>query len=85
MEYITKPSVIRLARRSGVKSLSENCYPVIHEAIGDKIKEIVSTALIVNSARSTKTLMVNDIYDALILNGYNVAQSTDLGTTTCIR
>ena len=26
MEHITKPSITRLARRAGVKSLSEDCY-----------------------------------------------------------
>lgn len=85
MEYITKPSITRLARRAGVKSIAEDCYPVIHEAIGQAIRDVVKTALIVNSERSTKTLMTDDIFDALHLNGHNVAQSTDLGTTTCLK
>jgi len=85
MEHITKPSIIRLARRAGVKSISEECYPVIHDTIGSTIEDIVRVALIVNSARSTKTLMVEDIHDALSLEGYNVAQSTDLGTGSCVR
>ncbi len=85
MDYITKPSITRLARRAGVKSVSEDCFPVIHDVIGTTIEEIIGVALRVNSARSTKTLMVEDIYDALRLKGYNVAQSTDLGTGTCLR
>jgi histone H3/H4 len=85
MEYITKPSLIRLARRAGVKSISDDCYAVIHEAIGEKIQEITKIALLVNSGRSTKTLMVEDVQDALRLKGYNVAQSTDLGKGTCVK
>ena len=85
MEYIAKPSITRLARRAGVKSIAEDCYPVIHEAIGKAIRDVVKTALVVNSERSTKTLMVEDVFDAFRLNGHNVAQSTDLGTMTCLK
>ena len=85
MEHITKPSITRLARRAGVKSMSEDCYPVIHEAIGNSIEEIMRVALVVYGARSTKTLMVDDVYDALRLKGHNIAYSTDLGTGTCLR
>ena len=85
MEYITKPSITRLARRAGVKSMSEECYSTIHDYIGSTIEDIVEVALLVNMARSTKTLMEDDVYDALRLKGYNVAQSTDLGSGTCLR
>ena len=84
MDYITKPSITRLARRAGVKSISEDCYTVIHDSIGQSIEDIVRVALVVNGARSTKTLMVDDVYDALRLKGYNVAHSADLGTGTCV-
>ncbi len=85
MEHITKPSITRLARRAGVKSISEDCYPVIHDSIGAVIEDVIGVALLVNAARSTKTLMEEDIHDALRLKGYNVAQSTDLGVSTCLR
>ena len=85
MDYITKPSLTRLARRAGVKSISDDCYSVIHDALGSTIEEVVGVALLINSTRSTKTLMVDDIYDAFRLKGHNVAQSTDLGTGTCLR
>jgi len=85
MEHITKPSMTRLARRAGVKSMSEDCYPVIHQEIGEMIEDIMRVALVVNSTRSTKTLMVEDMYDALRLKGYNVAHSTDMGTGTCLK
>ena len=85
MEYITKPSITRLARRAGAKSMSEECYSTIHDYIGSTIEDIVEVALLVNMARSTKTLMEDDVYDALRLKGYNVAQSSDLGSGTCLR
>lgn len=85
MEHITKPSITRLARRAGVKSISEDCYPVIHQSIGESIENIIRVALVVNGARTTKTLMVEDVYDALHLKGHNVAQSTDMNTSTCLK
>jgi len=83
MEHITKPSITRLARRAGVKSLSDNCYNTIRGLVGIHLAEIIVAALVVNSEHNTKTLMSEDIYEAMRLRGYNVAQSTQLGTTTC--
>ena len=83
MDGITKPSLTRLARRAGVKSLSDDCYDTIRTMVNKKLNEVVNTALIVNSEHQTKTLMVEDVYNALSFLGYNVAQSDDLGVTTC--
>lgn len=85
MDNITKPSITRLARRAGVKSLSDECYDNVRNMIGVYLKEIIATALIVNSEHNTKTLMSEDIYEALRLCGYNVTQSYDLGTNTCTK
>jgi len=86
MEHnITKPSIIRLARRAGVKSMADECNETVKKLIDSYLTEIISTALIVNSERNTKTLMADDIYEALRIRGYNVSQSTDLGTTTCTK
>ena len=85
MEYITKPSMTRLARKAGIKSVSEDCFPVLHDVIGSSIKDVVKAALVVNSARDTKTLMAGDIQDAFRIKGLNVAHSTELGTGTCSR
>jgi histone H3/H4 len=77
MEF-TKPSIIRLARRAGVKSMSEDTFCLIQEIINLKTKELVNTALIINAEKNTKTLMKQDIYDAFLLLGENIAFSTDL-------
>lgn len=79
---ITKPSITRLARRAGVKSLSEDCLEIIKHIILSKLNEIIVASLIVNSENQTKTLMVEDIYDSLMLLNENISQSSELGTST---
>ena len=75
MERISKSSINRIARRAGVKSVSEDCFDTIRNLMGMELNTIIKTALIVNQ---TKTIMPKDIYDALHLLNYNTAQSTDL-------
>jgi histone H3/H4 len=85
MEHITKPSITRLARRAGVKSMSDDCYSTVYNLAESFLSEVVSASLIVNSEHNTKTLMSVDVYEALRLKGYNIAQSNDLGTATCTK
>jgi histone H3/H4 len=83
MENITKPSITRLARRAGVKSLSDDCYNNIRNIVNTQLSDIIVAVLVVNSEHNTKTLMPEDVYEALRLRGHNVTQSSDLGTSTC--
>jgi histone H3/H4 len=83
MEDITKPSITRLARRAGVKSVSDDCFNTIRHIIYNRLEELIYTSLIVNSEHQTKTLMSDNIYDAFYIDGCNITQSNDLGTTTC--
>lgn len=85
MDHITKPSLVRLARKAGIKSMSDDCYPEVYKLINNNLDKIISTSLIINSENGTKTLMNNDIYQAIKINGYIVAESTDLGTNTCAK
>ena len=85
MEHITKPSLVRLARKAGIKSMSDECYPEVYKLITDNLDKIIYTSLIINSENGTKTLMNNDIYQAMKANGYIVAESSDLGTNTCAK
>lgn len=80
---ITKPSITRLARRAGVKSVSDECFHAIRQLIAHRLETLVQAALIVNSEHQTKTLMADDVYDSFSLIGENVAQSSELGTSTC--
>jgi histone H3/H4 len=81
-ESITKPSITRIGRRSGVKSMTEDCVDVIRHLIHSKLYEIMDVVLVINSERKTKTIMVEDIYEALKLMGHKVAESSDIGTST---
>ena len=53
--------------------------------VGEYLTQVIVAALVVNSEHNTKTLMPEDIYEALRLRGYNVTQSHDLGTATCAK
>uniref|UniRef100_A0A6C0EJY0 Histone H2A/H2B/H3 domain-containing protein n=1 Tax=viral metagenome TaxID=1070528 RepID=A0A6C0EJY0_9ZZZZ len=79
---ITRPSITRLARRAGIKSVSEECFPSIKALIVYELENAIRASLIVNSEHQTKTLMTDDIYDGLALNGKRLTMSHDLGTAT---
>lgn len=79
-ENITKPSMTRLARKAGIKSLSDDCYTTIREIIDTELSTTIDTMLIVNSEHNTKTIMPEDVYEALRLQGENIASSYELGT-----
>ena len=75
---ITKHSITRITRKAGIKSVSNDCYPVIQNSLIELVTKVISTALIINSEKNTKTLMTDDIYDAIRINGDNITQSSDL-------
>jgi histone H3/H4 len=79
---ITRPSITRLARRAGIKSVSEDCYDNVRALLTSRLDQVIQSALVVNSEHQTKTLMPEDVYEALALMGENLTQSSDLGTST---
>jgi histone H4 len=81
MEGITKPSLTRLARRGGVKSLSDDCFDTVRNLMGMKLSEIIKTVIIVNSEHQTKTIMPQDVYEGLQLLNYNITQSNELSVS----
>lgn len=74
----TKPSITRLARRAGVKSMSDDCVDTIRSLIGVELNEIIRMAVILNEQNSTKTVMTDDIYNALKFLDMNVARSDEM-------
>ena len=80
---LTKPSITRIARIAGVKSLSEDTFELVRELATNKLEELIRIALIVNTEHNTKTLMSEDIYEAISYDGINLAQSNELGEKTC--
>ena len=80
METISKPSLTKLARQAGVKSLSDDCFETIRHVMNNKIDEVIKTILIVNSEHKTKTIIVNDVYESLQILNHNVTESSELNT-----
>ena len=81
MDGITVPSIKRLSYRAGVKSMSDDCYDLVRHLINNKTEEIVNASLSVNDEHNTKTLMRDDVIEALHLLNYNITESDDLETT----
>ena len=74
----TKPSITRLARRAGVKSMSHVCVDTIRSLIGVELNEIIRMAVILNEQNSTKTVMTDDVYNALKFLDMNIARSDEM-------
>lgn len=72
---ITKPGVIRLARQAGIKSIADDCHDVVRGLIEAELSRVISGILVANDERSTKTIMVEDVYNAFNLNGVNLVQT----------
>ena len=83
MDILTKPSITRLARKAGVKSLSDNCYEDINKIIVEKLEDVLEASLLVKNEHNSKTLMPEHIYQSLSLKGHYLCKSNDTGKTTC--
>ena len=69
---ITKPALTRLARRAGVKSMSDECLVTLRNLITVKLKEVLYVTSIINEQNNTKTIMNVDLYEALRISGVNI-------------
>ena len=78
----SKPAITRLARSAGVKSVSDDCFAEIDKLISNELDEVIRLVMIVNTERQTKTVMPDDVYEAIQFRGLNLAQSTEIGTNT---
>ena len=75
---ISIPTIIRLTKKAGIKNISEECFETIRCIIINKMRDIITTSLIINSEHQTKTLMSNDIYESFFILGENVTRSNNL-------
>ena len=86
---LSAPSITRLARRAGVKSMTKDCFDTVRSIVDTEVSNIIEQALIVSATKNNrpkgKILAVDDVYLALSLMGHQVAQSNQLGTATCER
>jgi histone H3/H4 len=78
MDEFTKSSILKLARKAGIKSLSEDTYNTIRNLIGLKIDKTISDVLILNSERKTKTILMDDLIDSYALKNKFISKSTEL-------
>jgi histone H3/H4 len=74
----SKPSILRLARKAGIKCVSDECYELISSMIHARIQEIVEDSVLVKNQRGGKVLTQADIQEALLLRGINVPVSDKL-------
>lgn len=72
--HISKLSIIKLARRAGIKTISKDSYDIVRTIIIKELNEIILKALILNSENNTKTLMVDDIYHSIKMKGINLTR-----------
>jgi len=79
---ITKPSITRLARKAGVKSVSDECFPYLRSFLVSRVESVLKSAIQINGIHGTKTMMPDDVYEALAIRGENLTASTLLGKTT---
>lgn len=73
------PAMTRLARKAGVKSMSEECKERIQEIGEEKLEKILLAAEKVREERKGKILTVEDIRTALEINGNRVVIADKLG------
>jgi histone H3/H4 len=75
--FINKPSLVRLSKIAGVKSLSQDSYDILNKVALDKLEDIVDACIIVNSQNKKKIISKKDLYSALHILGYNLTSNTD--------
>ncbi len=80
IKYFTRPAIMKLARKAGVKSLSEDCYKVIDTIMAARIEQLVKDGLIVHKFRGAKVLTCDDIQEAAKLRGTFYEDGDELKT-----
>ena len=65
----SKPAILRLARKAGVKSLCEDTYALIDNMISQRVRELTYDSIAVLNVRGAKTLFSSDIAEALKVRG----------------
>lgn len=73
-ESFSKPSLLKIARKAGITTLSHDCYDELKRLSQSKLKEIITVTKITNRVHDTKTIMKKDVYLALSILGENVPE-----------
>ena len=69
---VTKPALRRLARRGGVKRISEAMYEVAREQLREYLESILKTTVTYTEHAKRKTISAIDVVYALKRHGTNL-------------
>ena len=69
LERISSPSIMRLARRGGVKRISRSCYPATRNILFHFLDGILTDAICYTKHARRKTVTTTDIVFALKRQG----------------
>ena len=72
MSDISKQGIIRLARKAGVKSLSNKCVNVIRELMYERVEELLKIMIIFNENKKNKIILLDDLVRSLEYEGINL-------------
>mgnify|MGYP001575771424 CR=1 FL=1 len=74
---ISTPSISRLCKKAGVKTINKSgdCPDLIRNTMLLKMTEVLNCSVILCQMKQNKTVMEEDVYDALRLCGYNFTAS----------
>ena len=80
---ITKPSIQRLCKKAGVKSMSVECVDLIKYIMEFECGELIDNIISYNETTKAKTVMVDDVYKSISDTGYILSKSENLGKGIC--
>lgn len=81
MSNITKPSLQRMSRQAGVKTMADDCVNTIRDLLYTETYNLCKNVTTVNNHTGTKTIMPADLYTALRVNGVVLAEGSPNDTT----
>lgn len=89
IQGITKPALLRIARRAGVKRMSGLCYDELRKLILKKLETIIEKSMTFTEIAKRKKLMAKDVRAAAELMGTSLigfsGQTTENLTTVVMR
>jgi histone H3/H4 len=69
---LSQPSIIRLARRAGITSISTDALETIQDIMKIKLNNIISHSVVIRDERNVKILSVADVKVAIGLTDSNI-------------
>src|SRR3989304_977601 len=79
MENLTKPAIRRLARRGGVKRISQNCYSLIRTSLKGFLSDIMMIVAVLAEYEKKKTVKAKDVMYALRMKMRSPSQLSGTG------